>query len=226
MTKSPRQPLKCQPNNWTSLPLKIRHPFHSKSLLLLEIKWKNQYKWQQYPQRAIDQGRIKRNVLIDDGILTGPGWGRYFVGPLQFVICYGAVIVCSLLGGQSLKVSLLCLPAFLLFFFFSLFNVWEIQRKGKQEYDSPFFIGSRYTILTKLDCSQIFYSINSPLNLKLSRVWPQRKWTAESSLSTLTLKIFSIFSFYIKHELTEKVLHFQANWCLYHGGKNPRKISI
>ncbi|KAL6328398.1 hypothetical protein AAG906_034542 [Vitis piasezkii] len=139
--------------------------------------------------------------------ILGPGWGRYFVGPLQFVICYGAVIVCSLLGGQSLKVSLLCLPAFLLFFFFSLFNVWEIQRKGKQEYDSPFFIGSRYTILTKLDCSQIFYSINSPLNLKLSRVWPQRKWTAESSLSTLTLKIFSIFSLYRKHELTEKFIY-------------------
>ncbi|RVW88064.1 GABA transporter 1 [Vitis vinifera] len=40
-----------------------------------------------------------------------PGWGRYFVGPLQFVICYGAVIVCSLLGGQSLKyIYLLCRP--------------------------------------------------------------------------------------------------------------------
>ncbi|XP_038680152.1 GABA transporter 1-like isoform X2 [Tripterygium wilfordii] len=33
----------------------------------------------------------------------GPGWDNYFVGPLQFSICYGAVISCTLLGGQSLK---------------------------------------------------------------------------------------------------------------------------
>jgi hypothetical protein len=38
---------------------------------------------------------------------TGPGWGRYFVGPIQFGLCYGAVIACILLGGQSLKVSFL-----------------------------------------------------------------------------------------------------------------------
>jgi len=37
--------------------------------------------------------------------LTGPAWGKYFVGPLQFAICYGAVVACTLLGGQSLKVS-------------------------------------------------------------------------------------------------------------------------
>ncbi|KAJ9684800.1 hypothetical protein PVL29_017002 [Vitis rotundifolia] len=43
--------------------------------------------------------------------ILGPGWGRYFVGPLQFGICYGAVIACSLLGGQSLKfIYLLCRP--------------------------------------------------------------------------------------------------------------------
>ncbi|KAJ9175370.1 hypothetical protein P3X46_013933 [Hevea brasiliensis] len=35
--------------------------------------------------------------------ILGPGWGKYFVGPLQFATCYGAVIACSLLGGQSLK---------------------------------------------------------------------------------------------------------------------------
>ncbi|GFS43025.1 transmembrane amino acid transporter family protein [Actinidia rufa] len=35
--------------------------------------------------------------------ILGPGWGRYFVGPLQLGICYGAVIACTLLGGQSLK---------------------------------------------------------------------------------------------------------------------------
>ncbi|PWA63158.1 proline transporter 1 [Artemisia annua] len=32
-----------------------------------------------------------------------PGWGRYYVGPLQLATCYGAVIACTLLGGQSLK---------------------------------------------------------------------------------------------------------------------------
>ncbi|GLT75324.1 hypothetical protein SLA2020_470580 [Shorea laevis] len=35
--------------------------------------------------------------------ILGPGWGKYFVGPLQFAICYGAVIACTLLGGQCLK---------------------------------------------------------------------------------------------------------------------------
>lgn len=40
--------------------------------------------------------------------ILGPGWGRYFVGPIQFGLCYGAVIACILLGGQSLKVSHFC----------------------------------------------------------------------------------------------------------------------
>ncbi|MBA0630048.1 hypothetical protein Godav_002181 [Gossypium davidsonii] len=40
------------------------------------------------------------NQLSD---LAGPRWGKYFVGPLQIAICYGAVIACILLGGQSLK---------------------------------------------------------------------------------------------------------------------------
>ncbi|KAI9156461.1 hypothetical protein LWI28_007022 [Acer negundo] len=35
--------------------------------------------------------------------ILGPGWGMFFVGPLQFAICFGAVIGCTLLGGQSLK---------------------------------------------------------------------------------------------------------------------------
>uniref|UniRef100_A0A199U9Z9 Amino acid transporter transmembrane domain-containing protein n=1 Tax=Manihot esculenta TaxID=3983 RepID=A0A199U9Z9_MANES len=35
--------------------------------------------------------------------ILGQGWGKYFVGPLQFAICYGAVIASTLLGGQSLK---------------------------------------------------------------------------------------------------------------------------
>ncbi|KAJ8765883.1 hypothetical protein K2173_020399 [Erythroxylum novogranatense] len=35
--------------------------------------------------------------------ILGPRWSKYFVGPLQFLTCYGAVIGCTLLGGQSLK---------------------------------------------------------------------------------------------------------------------------
>ncbi|XP_042513936.1 GABA transporter 1-like isoform X2 [Macadamia integrifolia] len=35
--------------------------------------------------------------------ILGPGWGRYFVGPIQFAVCYGAVIGSSLLGGECMK---------------------------------------------------------------------------------------------------------------------------
>ncbi|XP_040991487.1 GABA transporter 1-like [Juglans microcarpa x Juglans regia] len=35
--------------------------------------------------------------------ILGPRWGKYVIGPLQFGICYGAVVAGSLLGGQSLK---------------------------------------------------------------------------------------------------------------------------
>ncbi|XP_028072815.1 GABA transporter 1-like isoform X2 [Camellia sinensis] len=51
---------------------------------------------------------INQPKELDAGVLfvlksRGPGWGKYFVGPLQLGICYGAVIACTLLGGQSLK---------------------------------------------------------------------------------------------------------------------------
>ncbi|KAH7542049.1 hypothetical protein FEM48_Zijuj02G0032200 [Ziziphus jujuba var. spinosa] len=35
--------------------------------------------------------------------ILGPNWGRYFVGPAQFIVCYGAVVACTLLGGQCMK---------------------------------------------------------------------------------------------------------------------------
>ncbi|XP_043687132.1 GABA transporter 1-like [Telopea speciosissima] len=35
--------------------------------------------------------------------ILGPGWGRYFVGPIQFLLCFGCVIACILLGGQCMK---------------------------------------------------------------------------------------------------------------------------
>ncbi|PON97145.1 Amino acid transporter, transmembrane domain containing protein [Trema orientale] len=35
--------------------------------------------------------------------LAGPKWGRYYVGPIQFMVCYGAVVGATLLGGQCMK---------------------------------------------------------------------------------------------------------------------------
>ncbi|PON75285.1 Amino acid transporter, transmembrane domain containing protein [Trema orientale] len=35
--------------------------------------------------------------------ILGPKWGRYYVGPIQFMVCYGAVVGCTLLGGQCMK---------------------------------------------------------------------------------------------------------------------------
>ncbi|KAK4482678.1 hypothetical protein RD792_009843 [Penstemon davidsonii] len=35
--------------------------------------------------------------------ILGPKWGKYYVGPIQFLVCYGAVVGCTLLGGQCMK---------------------------------------------------------------------------------------------------------------------------
>ncbi|KNA04807.1 hypothetical protein SOVF_196240, partial [Spinacia oleracea] len=35
--------------------------------------------------------------------ILGPRWGRYAVGPVQFAVCYGAVVGACLLGGQCIK---------------------------------------------------------------------------------------------------------------------------
>lgn len=47
----------------------------------------------------------KKKVIINVGF-TGPRWGRYYVGPIQFMVCYGAVVAGTLLGGQCMKVSI------------------------------------------------------------------------------------------------------------------------
>ncbi|KAJ8568437.1 hypothetical protein K7X08_027970 [Anisodus acutangulus] len=41
--------------------------------------------------------------------ILGPRWGGYYVGPIQFVVCYGAVIGSTLLGGQCMKAIYLLL---------------------------------------------------------------------------------------------------------------------
>ncbi|KAL7127158.1 hypothetical protein ABFS83_14G236800 [Erythranthe nasuta] len=35
--------------------------------------------------------------------ILGPKWGMYYVGPIQFLVCYGAVVGSTLLGGQCMK---------------------------------------------------------------------------------------------------------------------------
>ncbi|KAL3752373.1 hypothetical protein ACJRO7_013083 [Eucalyptus globulus] len=35
--------------------------------------------------------------------IMGPRWGKFYVGPIQFMVCYGAVVACTLLGGECLK---------------------------------------------------------------------------------------------------------------------------
>ncbi|KAL3731953.1 hypothetical protein ACJRO7_028761 [Eucalyptus globulus] len=52
-------------------------------------------------QAHLGQRQLRFRDMAHD--ILGPAWGKYFVGPLQFAICYGAVVACTLLGGQSLK---------------------------------------------------------------------------------------------------------------------------
>ncbi|XP_010689986.2 GABA transporter 1 isoform X1 [Beta vulgaris subsp. vulgaris] len=35
--------------------------------------------------------------------VLGPRWGKYVIGPVQFAVCYGAVVGACLLGGQCIK---------------------------------------------------------------------------------------------------------------------------
>ncbi|XAR60086.1 hypothetical protein NMG60_11033329 [Bertholletia excelsa] len=35
--------------------------------------------------------------------ILGPKWGKYYVGPIQFFVCYGAVVGSTLLGGECMK---------------------------------------------------------------------------------------------------------------------------
>ncbi|KNA21161.1 hypothetical protein SOVF_044750 [Spinacia oleracea] len=41
--------------------------------------------------------------------ILGPRWGKYVVGPVQFAVCYGAVVGACLLGGQCIKAIYLVL---------------------------------------------------------------------------------------------------------------------
>ncbi|CAL4973039.1 unnamed protein product [Urochloa decumbens] len=73
------------------------------------------------------QGRRQlrfRDMATD---ILGPGWGKYYIGPIQFLVCFGAVIACILLAGQSMKaIYLLANPGgtIKLYVFVAIFGVF------------------------------------------------------------------------------------------------------
>ncbi|KAJ3684110.1 hypothetical protein LUZ61_013274 [Rhynchospora tenuis] len=61
--------------------------------------------------------------------ILGSGWGRYYVGPIQFVVCFGAVVGSILLAGQSLKaIYLIAYPdgTIKLYVFIIIFGVFSL----------------------------------------------------------------------------------------------------
>jgi len=75
------------------------------------------------------QGRRQlrfRDMATD---ILGPGWGKYYIGPIQFLVCFGAVIACILLAGQSMKaIYLLANPGgtIKLYVFVAIFGVFMV----------------------------------------------------------------------------------------------------
>lgn len=73
------------------------------------------------------QGRRQlrfRDMATD---ILGPGWGRYYIGPIQFLVCFGAVVASTLLAGQSMKaVYLIANPGgtIKLYVFVAIFGVF------------------------------------------------------------------------------------------------------
>ncbi|KAM0947510.1 putative amino acid transporter, transmembrane domain-containing protein [Dioscorea sansibarensis] len=65
--------------------------FYSYNLLSLVLE--------HYAKRGHRQLRFRD--LTND--VLGEKWGRYYIGPVQFMVCFGAVIGAALLGGQSMK---------------------------------------------------------------------------------------------------------------------------
>lgn len=63
---------------------------------------------------AQTQTRTRRHALtcqrcwkthnLVENVVAGPRWAKYYIGPLQFIICFGTVIGGPLVGGKSLKV--------------------------------------------------------------------------------------------------------------------------
>lgn len=49
------------------------------------------------------QGRRQLRFRDMAADILGPGWARYYIGPIQFMVCFGAVVASTLLAGQSMK---------------------------------------------------------------------------------------------------------------------------
>ncbi|XP_062207507.1 GABA transporter 1-like isoform X2 [Phragmites australis] len=58
--------------------------------------------------KKMEAGADTVGQKLDAGALfvlqsKGSGWGRYYIGPIQFLVCFGAVVASTLLAGQSMK---------------------------------------------------------------------------------------------------------------------------
>ncbi|KAK1668331.1 hypothetical protein QYE76_056490 [Lolium multiflorum] len=75
------------------------------------------------------QGRRQlrfRDMATD---ILGPAWGRYYIGPIQFLVCFGAVVASTLLAGQSMKaIYLIANPGgtIKLYVFVAIFGVFLV----------------------------------------------------------------------------------------------------
>lgn len=75
------------------------------------------------------QGRRQlrfRDMATD---ILGPGWARYYIGPIQFMVCFGAVVASTLLAGQSMKaIYLIANPGgtIKLYVFVAIFGVFLV----------------------------------------------------------------------------------------------------
>ncbi|KAF7031673.1 hypothetical protein CFC21_042966 [Triticum aestivum] len=75
------------------------------------------------------QGRRQLRFRDMAADILGPGWARYYIGPIQFMVCFGAVVASTLLAGQSMKaIYLIANPggAIKLYVFVAIFGVFLV----------------------------------------------------------------------------------------------------
>ncbi|XP_020191210.1 GABA transporter 1 [Aegilops tauschii subsp. strangulata] len=75
------------------------------------------------------QGRRQLRFRDMAADILGPGWARYYIGPIQFMVCFGAVVASTLLAGQSMKaIYLIASPggAIKLYVFVAIFGVFLV----------------------------------------------------------------------------------------------------
>lgn len=75
------------------------------------------------------QGRRQLRFRDMAADILGPGWARYYIGPIQFMVCFGAVVASTLLAGQSMKaIYLIANPGgtIKLYVFVAIFGVFLV----------------------------------------------------------------------------------------------------